>query len=813
MTSEVTSNRGGGDCSAAELVLEGPYAVCPGQIIYVDLEEPNNIPPGGGQGIGFTNFDDFDFVISGMEFPYSFDSGINGILAENNLPPLEGDFLLYSVVFTNPNNVTGSICDDEWSIDVFFLSEDDPTCDQDPCFAQDLELIGSEEVCPGEATEVTTENPNTVPVDGGQGIRVSNNNDINLFIADVEFPFSFDNDLNGFLSENDLSPLEGNISFGSFVYTDEGDPENSICSQSGLQFSVNFLSSIHPDCIEGDCFAQDPVLSGPSAICPTQSTSVNLVNINTVPEEGGEGIRISDGADIDFIIPEIEFPFSFDGSLNGYLAENDINPLVGLFQMTSVVYGDSEDIQNSICSESSGSISVDFISGDLPECMICEAQLVFVPISNSICPGEVTTIYLLDPASIPTNGGQGLICTLGDGTEILLSEVTFPFELDNDLNGFLSTNDLDPFEEIVTFKHMVYTDPTDVENTICSEGAFGASINFLSPDDISCVSCEVQNLEILGPQFLCPDETTELDFASEITIPEGGGVGLNVYLSSFGNTFWLDNVSFPYTVDNDLNGLLSSNDLNPAQGWIQFRPFIYVDPSDPLNSICMMGEQTDINFLSPANSSCEEECIVEDLILTGPDEICEGETTSVDILPNSSIPQNGGFGIRFSNGEDINITTQGAGITFPFEIDNGLFENLTGDVLEGEFMITSFIYEDPLSINVPCSESDNPVFVTFLPEDDPACTLSMNEYIASGRWNLFPNPASDSFTIEIESKIASNASFQILDMQGRKIKNFSESLNPGLFRIQLSLNDVSPGLYQVVLNISGSTQSQLLMIK
>ena len=814
VTSEDTSNRGGGDCSAAELVLEGPFAVCPDEIIYVDLEEPNNIPPGGGQGIGFTNFDDMDFVISGMEFPYSFDSGINGVLAENNIQPLEGDFVLYSVVFTNPNNVTGSICDDEWSINVFFLSEDDPSCDQDPCFAQDLELIGAEEVCPGEATEVTTENPNTVPSEGGQGIRVSNNNDIDLYLADVAFPFSFDNDLNGYLSDNDLSPLEGNISFGSFVYSDAADPENSICSQSGLQFSVNFLSSIHPDCIEGNCFAQDPVTNGIPSICPTQTTSINLVNVNTVPENGSEGIRLTNGIDVDLIIPEVEFPFAFDGSLNGFLADSGLDPIEGSFQLTSLVYTDPEDIENTICSESTGSITVEFIPGDSSECLLCMAQKTFAMGSGSLCPGETVSLGIIDPPLIPTGGGQGLKCTADGGTEVIVPEVTFPFLVDQDLNGFLSANDLDPFVGSVVFKNIVYNDPENIENTICSEAELGATVNFLLPTDISCVACEVQDLVINGLEFLCPDETTLLDFAEENTVPDGGGVGLRIYLSSFGNNFWLDDVSFPYEVDNDLNGILSSNDLNPAQGWVLFRPFIYTDPSDPLNTICMLGEQTDVNFLFPDNSSCvEEPCVVADLVLEGPSEICPGEVTTVNTLATSLVPENGGLGIRFSNGAGINITTQGTGITFPFEIDNGLFEDLIGGVLEGEFMLTSFIYEDALNLNVICSESENPVSVTFLAENDPACSLGINEFIASHDWSIFPNPATNSFTIEFESRKASVLTVQIMDVQGREIKSLNRNLSTGLINVPIEVNDLSQGLYQVVLDFSGTRESKPLIVK
>jgi len=803
----------GGSCFAQDLVLEGPETLCPEQFTIVDIDEPNTFPVGGGQGIRFTNYEDMDFVISGMDFPYSFDDDINGILSTNGVEPLNGFFSLTTVTFTDASSVPTSICSESSSpVDLFFLDSDESICDEDPCFAQSLNLVGPAQVCPTGSTTVDVENPNTIPQNGGEGVRVldGDNFDVDAILPDIEFPYEINSDLNGYLSDNDLDPLEGSFFFGAVVYADFNDPENSIC-WTGSSVEINFLSPIEPDCIESDCFAQDLTTFGTPSICPNETASINLINVNTVPEDGGQGVRFSDGLDIDFIVPVAEFPFVFDGTINGFLEENNIAQLEGNFQLTSVVYNDPNDIENSLCSESAGSINVEFIPGQDAECLECSAEWMFGG-PNSVCPGEFATLHV-GGSFIPTGGGQGLKCIDEEGTEILIPDVSFPYDIDNDANGFLSANDLDPFVGQVIFLAIIYTDPNDFAGSICAEAEIAMSVTFLAPDDISCVPCEVQDLEIIGEEFLCPDETTDLDFVDDITIPEEGGVGLRVILNSLGTEIWLPNISFPYTVDNDLGGYLSSNGMDPAQGWLLFRPFIYVDPEDPVNSICMLGEQTDVNFLFPDNSTCQEECIVEDLILTGPDEVCPEDPTTVDLPPTSSIPSEGGIGIRFSDGDDVNIIY--SGMDFPYTFDNDLNGELSDagfDPFEGTLMLTSFIYDDPDNANSICSESENPVIISFLGENEPACLTSVTDFMSISGWDLVPNPSSDLVSIQFEAIKSGNLQLNLFDIQGRLIKSNTHAVANGRVNIILDVNDVAEGYYRVVLNMEGKQDSRPLIV-
>src|SRR5690606_3552752 len=122
---------------------------------------------------------------------------------------------------------------------------------------------------------------------------------------------------------NGLDPLEGSFFFYTVVYSDSEDPENSIC-WTGSSVEIEFLNTIDPDCIEGECYAQNFATSGTPSICPNEWFYIPLININTVPEDGGEGIRFSNGSDIDFIVPVDEFPFLFDGGINGFLDQIDM---------------------------------------------------------------------------------------------------------------------------------------------------------------------------------------------------------------------------------------------------------------------------------------------------------------------------------------------------------------------------------------------------------------------------------------------------------------------------------------------------------
>ncbi|MFN2430711.1 MAG: hypothetical protein ABR574_11880, partial [Cryomorphaceae bacterium] len=216
-----------------------------------------------------------------------------------------------------------------------------------PCVAQDLTLEDPASICPGETTEVDVEAPNTVPAEGGAGVRFTNNIDVNIILSGVSFPYSFDNDLNGVLSANDFDPFTGEFDLTTFVYSDAADPGASICSESESPVVVNFLGDADPGCSGNPCTAEDLTLNGPSEICPEQTTEVDLAAPNSIPAGGGQGIRFNNGDDVNILLSAVNFPYSFDNDLNGVLSDNDFDPFVGEFELNTFVYTDPDDVQNS----------------------------------------------------------------------------------------------------------------------------------------------------------------------------------------------------------------------------------------------------------------------------------------------------------------------------------------------------------------------------------------------------------------------------------------------------------------------------------
>ena len=68
------------------------------------------------------------------------------------------------------------------------------------------------------------------------------------------------------------------------------------------------------------------------------------------------------------------------------------------------------------------------------------------------------------------------------------------------------------------------------------------------------------------------------------------------------------------------------------------------------------------------------------------------------------------------------------------------------------------------------------------------------------------------FVIEFEARNAGDLILQVIDLQGRALKSFKRSISPGIVNIPIDVNDISPGMYQVILNFSGSIDSKPLII-
>lgn len=127
------------------------------------------------------------------------------------------------------------------------------------CNAGELASTANQNICPGESALFETDGTEEIPTaPGGYAIVFTPTTgtggiDDVLTLFGVTLPYSFDSDLNGVLSFNDLPPFEGEWSISGFAYTDEADLEGTLCSETSESFLVNFLDANDPLCGGGAC--------------------------------------------------------------------------------------------------------------------------------------------------------------------------------------------------------------------------------------------------------------------------------------------------------------------------------------------------------------------------------------------------------------------------------------------------------------------------------------------------------------------------------------------------------------------------------
>lgn len=129
-------------------------------------------------------------------------------------------------------------------------------------------------------------------------------------------------------------------------------------------------------------------------------------------------------------------------------------------------------------------------------CLPCEAGALTSPLYQEICPGELALVVLDGTQSSPGDFALGFSDVLG-GTGGLAGGFTvtgytsgdFPFDFDDDVNGVLSANSLDPLlgEWVVTVYARDGGVPCDSTGTM--------TVNFLEASDPNCITVGVVAME------------------------------------------------------------------------------------------------------------------------------------------------------------------------------------------------------------------------------------------------------------------------------------------------------------------------------
>lgn len=102
-------------CEAGNLLSSGSESLCVGDSIEI-ISAASTLPTGGNHGIFFSNAAggtgalDANFILTAVGDTFVIDSDLGGILSGNNLPEFSGTWVIYSAVYSDPNDAFGSIC-------------------------------------------------------------------------------------------------------------------------------------------------------------------------------------------------------------------------------------------------------------------------------------------------------------------------------------------------------------------------------------------------------------------------------------------------------------------------------------------------------------------------------------------------------------------------------------------------------------------------------------------------------------------------------------------------------------------------------
>jgi PKD repeat protein len=117
-----------------------------------------------------------------------------------------------------------------------------------------------------------------------------------------------------------------------------------------------------------------------------------------------------------------------------------------------------------------------------------------------------------------------------------------------------------------------------------------------------------------------------------------------------------------------------------------------------------------------------------------------------------------------------------------------------------------------------------PIYVTISADEPTATDLNFGlntggfvgieeANILTSSTGIYPNPATDLVNIEINSKVMAEATFTILDLQGRVISNMNKPLVKGSQVIQFNTNEFSSGFYFVRVSVESFSKEFKLIVK
>jgi len=499
-------------------------------------------PEQGGLGLLIENeATEESYIVPDINFPIVLDNDLNGWLSGNGNPPLLGEWNFYAVAYADADNEENTICAiSSEAHSVNFLSSDNPICG--PCFASDLLSLSSTDVCWGHDMVIDWETENELPSLGALSIdfsQVGNEEAFSISVTNTEFPYSFDHDLNGLLSDNDFDLLTGEWLLTPFVSNDLTNPQESICS-----FADNTLTVF---------FAE-----GPDDLCNPYSEPCAFWSFPTFPESGTDwndqffGAPCNEGLGCPTYIYE-SIPAYAGGaqSIDNFVQggtytlslcsesnELEWNPNYTIIAPSGVIdaHGAGEENGCSITWTASESGTYTIVINDAANCgdfnfdfsatasLTCESESTpcaficevgEIDLDNApnttleICPQDTVAVNTTLAPSFPEDGGYRLKIINNDTDTYYLNEYgsDFSFVLENTLGGLTNTSGLPPISGLCTLQLETYSDTLNPDESICSVSDL-AFVDFIPGSDPNCVLSATYSNQYLDWKIF-PNPTTD----------------------------------------------------------------------------------------------------------------------------------------------------------------------------------------------------------------------------------------------------------------------------------------------------------------
>ncbi|MCB0593166.1 MAG: T9SS type A sorting domain-containing protein [Lewinellaceae bacterium] len=441
------------------------------------------------------------------------------------------------------------------------------------CVIDTLSTADSVIVCNGDIFEVATAGNDTIPTGGGFGWSFS---DVlggtggaagGFTLTGAPNPNTYDADLNGILSANGLDPLSGLWVITGVIYTDAGDPINTVCAVTEDSLIINVLSLDGPQ-------IDDVVDNGDGSA--TASASGGMAPLTFAWSDGQMGATATGLTDGEYEVTVTDANGCTDAaSITVGLGEPCLDwlapaPPNGYTNFNSAFGG-------APCDDGTGCPFNEITSFEVYAAEAYEADNFQAggTYSFSICNGPGAGSWVPEFTIIAPSGavdafgpGDGDGCTITwtaseDGTYVIVINEA----------GACGGGD----------------------NTATDNGF--PALTCVSGDAVLCgdppmTTCSVGELVTSGITSVCgPDDTFDLATDETDTIPVGGGFGWSFDPSLGGtgglpNGFNLTNSNNVSNFDSDLNGVLSNNSLDLLGGVWVIRAIVYSDATSASGSIC-----------------------------------------------------------------------------------------------------------------------------------------------------------------------------------------------------------------------------------